>query len=103
MGVAFLWKRTSAVFGHADLDIEAAERAGLAVPGSPQREGLRVIPCNRDADEMTVADNAVGRVEIDPAGAGKINLQPCVRGAATARGVMMGQKDVAATKPGAGA
>jgi hypothetical protein len=48
-----------------------------------------VVPCNRDADEMTVADYAVGRVEIDPASAGKRNLHPLVLGATAARGVAL--------------
>ena len=51
----------------------------------PQRQALRRIPCHRDADEIAVADDAVGRIEIDPSRARQIDLQPGMGRAAAER------------------
>src|SRR5580658_3222818 len=73
------------LFGHADRDIHAQKGRGLPDEGAPQRQHVRVIPSNGHSDEIAIADNAIGWIEIDPAGAWKIDLHPGVR-CATALG-----------------
>ena len=64
------------------LMIEAARALGL-----PARfvSGYIYVP-DRDADQVTASDDAVGRVELDPAGARQVNLAPGVCRAAAAVG-----------------
>ena len=44
--------------------------------GAVQGDGLARIARDRDANEVAVADDAVGRIELDPAGARQIDLHP---------------------------
>src|ERR1700710_1868713 len=96
MGLASPWVVSSLCLGHAHLDIEAAKRAGFAVPGAPERQRLMVVPCDRDTDEMAIANDTVGGIEVDPACAGQIDLQPRMCGAAAACGIALGHEDIAA-------
>src|SRR6202040_3330426 len=66
----------------ADRDIHADQVGGIAGPGAGQRHRLTRVAHDRDADQVAIADDAVGRVEFDPAGAGKVDLEPGMRGAA---------------------
>src|SRR5579863_3599771 len=77
------------VFGHADRDIHAQEGRSLPDEGAPERQNVRVIPSHRHSDQIAIADNAVGWIEIDPAGAWKIDLHPSVRGAAAHRALVI--------------
>src|SRR5260221_904889 len=47
-----------------------------------ERYGLTRIAHHRDTNEVAIADNAAGWIEIDPAGSGQIDLSPSVRVAA---------------------
>ena len=47
-----------------------------SLPGAPQGQGLIVIPRDRHANQMAIADDAVGRIEVYPARAGQIDLAP---------------------------
>ncbi len=52
---------------------------GGPVKVPPEREHLLRIPCDGDADQVAIADDTVGRIEIDPASAGQVYLHPRVR------------------------
>src|ERR1700722_4688779 len=56
----------------------------VAEEAAPQRQRLRRIPGDRNADEIAVADDAVGRIEIAPARARQIDLRPGMGRAAAA-------------------
>ena len=47
-----------------------------------QRHRLARVARHRDTDEVAGADNAVGGIELDPAGARQIDLNPGMRRAA---------------------
>ena len=47
-----------------------------------ERNRLARIAHHRDANEVAIADDAAGRIEIDPAGSGQIDLSPSIRIAA---------------------
>lgn len=49
-----------------------------AFVGAGEREGLRGIPRDCNADQVPPASEIVGRIELDPAGAGKVDLDPRV-------------------------
>src|SRR5205807_5115472 len=68
--------------GDADRDIHAEEVGGKPGPGAGQRHRVPRVAHYRDADQIAVADDAVGRIELEPAGAGDIDLQPGMGGAA---------------------
>ena len=53
---------------------------------APERQRLAVVPGDGDPNQIAVADDAVGGIEIDPAGARQIHLHPRVRRAAADRG-----------------
>src|ERR1700733_5467909 len=69
-------------FSYADRDIHAQKGRGLADEGAPQRQNVGVIPSHSHPDQIAIADNAVGWIEIDPAGAWKIDLHPGMRSTA---------------------
>src|SRR6185312_11391198 len=71
-------QRTSgaAVRRDADLDRHAEIVAGEAHPRSVQWDRLSWIAGNRDPDEVAISDNAVCRIELDPASARQIDLDP---------------------------
>ena len=48
-------------------DIHPEMRVGRTDIGAVKRDGLTRITRYRDANEIAVADNAVGRIELDPA------------------------------------
>ena len=59
-----------------DVDLHADKRVGRAQIGAVQRDRLARIARHRDADQVAGADDAVGRIELDPAGARQIDLHP---------------------------
>ena len=67
------------------LDIGPKDRA---VPVDRGDVPARPEPFPRDghSDQIAIADNAIGRIEIHPAGAWKIHLHPGVRVAASPSG-----------------
>src|SRR5260370_38729637 len=67
---------------HVDADIHADERIGRTKVSAVQRDGLARIARHRHTNEVAGADNAVGRIELDPAGARQIDLHPGVGRAA---------------------
>ena len=79
-----------------DADLHADERVGGAEIGAVQRDGLARIARHRDADEVAGADDAVGGIELDPAGARQIDLHPGVGRAAAdiAMGAVARDEDV---------
>src|SRR5271155_424521 len=87
-------------FGHADRDIHAQEGRSLPGEGAPQRQNVSVIPSYGHPDQIAIADNAIGWIEIDPTGARQVDLHPGVRGAAARSGCIVGcrDKDVPADK-----
>ena len=48
------------------------------MPSAGERHGLRRIARDRNPDQVAIADDAVGRIEFDPARARQIDLAPCV-------------------------
>src|SRR5580658_5635762 len=70
-------------FGDGDGDLHPQQSLRGTRVGAPQGQYLIGRPRHGDTDEITVADDAVSGVEIDPAGAGQIGLHPCMRGSAT--------------------
>src|SRR5579863_5529413 len=81
------------LFGHADGNIHAQEGRGLSDKSAPQRQNMRVIPRNCDADQIAISDNAIGWIEVDPTGAGKIDLHPGVGGAASRARLIIFSRD----------
>src|SRR5450432_3860879 len=67
---------------HVDTDLHADIRIGRTEIGAVQRDGLARIACHRHPNEIPGADDAVGRIELDPAGARQIDLNPCMGRAA---------------------
>src|ERR1700757_4650224 len=48
----------------------------LAEPCTGKRNSLSWVSSDGDSDQVVAADDAVGRIELDPAGARQINLAP---------------------------
>src|SRR6185312_4046751 len=65
-----------------DVDVHADKRVGRAEIGAVQRHGLARIARHRHPDQVAGADDAVGRIELDPARARQIGLHPGVGRAA---------------------
>src|SRR5215213_7481235 len=61
---------------YIDADIHAEISIGGAEIGAVQRNGLTRIAGDRDANEIAAADDAVGRIELDPPRARKVDLHP---------------------------
>ena len=59
-----------------------------------QRYRLAWIAHHRDTHEAAVADDAACRIELDPAGAGHIDLDPGVRVSAPGIAVVVAVRDV---------
>ena len=68
------WRGSAAC--HLDLDVHFDEVVRRSVIGTLQRESLERLACHGDADQVGAADLAVGRIELDPAGAGQVDLDP---------------------------
>ena len=75
----YLW---GSLRGHLDLHRHAQRIRRETGPGAGDRHRLARIAHDGDADQVVVADDAVRRIELDPAGPGQINAQPGVGGAA---------------------
>src|ERR1700681_120760 len=65
-----------------DLHLHADKGVGRAEVSAMQRHRLARVARHRDTDEVAGADNAVGGIELDPAGARQIDLNPGMRRAA---------------------
>ena len=78
------FRRRGRVARSGDLDLDGhAEMIGRkAGPGAGDRHRLARVAHDRDADQIVIADDAVGRVEFDPAGPGQVDLEPGMGGAA---------------------
>src|SRR5260370_14770695 len=59
-----------------DADIHADKGVRRSEIGAVQWDRLARIARHRDADEIAGADDAVGRIELDPARAWQIDLHP---------------------------
>jgi hypothetical protein len=71
----------------AGLFLDALHRHFIDIAGTPEiraREwgSLGRVSSHRDPDQVAIPNNAVGRVKLDPAGPGQIDLNPRVRGSA---------------------
>src|SRR5260370_15876879 len=78
------WKRVRRILvAHLDEDVHARLVLAAAEIGSRQRRRLCGIARDRDADQVLSADQSVGWVEFDPAGAGQVDLAPRVSRPAT--------------------
>src|ERR1700730_3928128 len=62
--------------GDLDLDGHAQRIGGKAGPGAGDRDRLARVPGDRDPDQTVIADDAVGRIELGPAGTRQVNLEP---------------------------
>src|SRR4051794_23567780 len=67
---------------HIHLHLHPELVVGAAGIGAGERHRLAGIARDRDADEIAVADDAVGGIELHPAGARQIDLAPGVGRAA---------------------
>jgi hypothetical protein len=65
--------------GDVDLNGHSQIVRGKTGPSAVQRYRLAWIAHHRDTHEAAVADDPACRIEIDPAGAGQIDLDPGVR------------------------
>src|SRR5258708_14934500 len=61
-----------------DADVHADERIGRTEVDAVQRDRLARIARHRDTNEVAGTDDAVGGIELDPAGAPHIDLNPGV-------------------------
>lgn len=64
---------------YVDGDFHFAVDRGVAIIAAVKWNGLLGLTRDRHANEIPIADDAVGRIEFDPAGAGQINLAPRMR------------------------
>src|SRR6266481_7968896 len=71
-----------ALGGDLDLDGHAQRIGGKAGPGAGDRHRLARVAGDGDADQIVVADDAVGRIELDPARTREVHPDPRVSGAA---------------------
>ena len=72
-----------------------AEAGPMNVPCSGS--GVPMVPRHGDSNEIAIADNAVGGIEVDPSGSRQVRLHPAVRVPATdGSGSTLRHEDVAA-------
>src|SRR3974390_3152596 len=85
---------------HRNLHTEAGRR--LADETAPERQGLRRVRGHRDTNKITIADDAVGWIEINPARSQQVDLQPSMGCPAADSGctVCIWHKDVAPHEAG---
>src|ERR1700733_12893400 len=81
-----MWCRTDVCpFGFSGVGVEGYLDVHSQVvgrkpgPGAMERYRLARIVRHRDTNEIAIADDAAGWIEIDPTGAGRIDLGPRVR------------------------
>jgi hypothetical protein len=63
-------RSTSWLGGHVDLNDHIVEVVCIPVITAPERNCLARVARDTNADQIVIADNPVGRIEFDPAGAG---------------------------------
>src|SRR3954462_3705411 len=82
---------------HLHGDAHAVLVRSVALIRAVQRDGLPGVAGDADADEVAIADDAVGRIELHPTGAWQIDLAPRMRRTAAENfaGVALGDVDVA--------
>ncbi|TCL63205.1 hypothetical protein EV286_11719 [Rhizobium sp. BK251] len=80
-----------------DLHCHSIEIGTNAIVAAAQWHRLAGITGNGNANKVSIADNAVGRIELRPAGSGKIDLAPGVGRASPKLGaaIPIGDIDVA--------
>ena len=71
------------LFDDAHIDIHAAERRGRTDERAPQRQRVPLVPRHSHANQVAIPHDAVGGIEIDPAGSRQVRLHPAVRGSTT--------------------
>ena len=74
--------RFGGVGGDGDLDVHSQVVGRKPRPGTMQRYRLARIAHHRDTNEVAVANDAIGWIEIDPTGSRQIDLRPGMRVAA---------------------
>src|SRR5579862_4431964 len=77
-------------FRHAYRNVHPQKRRGRARIRAPQRQHLLGVPSDRDTNQIAIADDAVGGIEVDPASAGQVRLHPRVGGSAAKRAARIG-------------
>ena len=75
--------RDDVLFDDAHLDVHIAESRSRTVERPVQRHGVPMVPRHGDSNEIAIADNAVGGIEVDPPGSRQVRLHPGVRVPAT--------------------
>ena len=75
------WHRLLGAPAHLHGRLQADVGVRLAEPAARDRRREGRVARHGDADELVAAQQVVGRVERDPAGARQVGLQPGVRGA----------------------
>src|SRR6202011_5534269 len=67
---------------------------------APQRQRVPRIPRDGHANEVAIAYDAVGGVEVDPSGSRQVRLHPAVRRSSTDSGgsVQLGNEDITTDK-----
>src|ERR1700720_1166915 len=88
--------------GDAYRDFHAEKVGREAGPSARERHCPPRVANDRDADQIAVADDAAGRVVLDPAGAGYIDLQPGMGGAAADLSAVATFRDVEISRNEAG-
>ena len=80
-----------------DVNLHAGIGVGRSEVSAVQRDRLARIARHRHADEISRSDDAVGRIELDPAGARQIDLYPGMGEAAAdiAVGPVAGNEEIA--------
>src|ERR1700737_653051 len=61
---------------HAHRNLHTEEGRRVADETAPERPGLRRVTGPRDTNKITIADEAVGWTEINPARSRQVDLQP---------------------------
>src|SRR5216684_1411655 len=90
-----VFRRTGRCLGcDLNLDTHAETVRRKSQPGAPDRYRLLRVARHRHPDKVAIADNAVGGIELDPAGARKIDLYPGMGGAAAHMAVAIALRDV---------
>ena len=67
------------LFDDAHLDIHASERRRRTDERAVQRQRVPLLPRHGDTNKVSIPDDAVGRIEVDPSGTRQVRLHPAVR------------------------
>src|SRR5215207_5583287 len=87
--------RALVVWGrHLDLNLDSISIASLSKVTPGERGRLGGVAGNGDADQVAIADDAVGGIELDPTSAGQVDLTPSVRGAPAQYGRLIAVRNI---------